>query len=299
MGQWKNQGKREKLVREFVREYGFLHQNLDIKLQFPEEVYLKSNGSSANMEWVAQTIKSEKSEWDIVTINNESGTCKYTRDEPDWAKKYLVDFSQYPEFKKNTLPELLSDSVKNIWHGIIPGPFIEGYNYALWCNLNVARKVGIEVKQFDMTYDNLLSYVKAVYEYNLKNKNDQIAPFFEAGDWRTLDNIAHILFLSALSDDKEYLSDRVSERKLDAWHKTLQSIEELSKYKPLCAQWDTMSWNNNRYRILDDQFLFFANGSWMYNWWQAYDPQKAKIIILADIKLPGLFPRMLRIKKKR
>jgi ABC-type glycerol-3-phosphate transport system substrate-binding protein len=265
VGQWLGQGDRERLVREFVKEYNFLNQDIKVILKFPEEIFNDQRGQKVLAKWNEKQMKAEKSEYDIIMINNDVETII---DDPEWAKKYLVDFSEIEEFRNNTIDGLLTDSLKNVWHGIIPGPLIEGFYYALWCNNTIAKKLGLEVKQMGMTLTDFQVYLKAVYEYNQKNKGDYIIPVFEAGDWKTLRHLFNQLYISELNDRNEYFTKYASERKLQAWHKTLKAVEALSVYEPLCPGWDTMGWQNNFHIMLENKCLFFSNGSWMYSFWQ-------------------------------
>jgi hypothetical protein len=57
------------------------------------------------------------------------------------AREIPCRFSEIEEFRQGTLPELLTEKAKEEWNGIIPGPYIEGQFWALWCNLNVAKKL--------------------------------------------------------------------------------------------------------------------------------------------------------------
>jgi len=64
--------------------------------------------------------------------------------DPFWAKKYLVDFKEIKEFRENTMPELLSDTFNKQWKGIIPGPFLEGFNWTIWYNQAFCKGTGFE-----------------------------------------------------------------------------------------------------------------------------------------------------------
>jgi hypothetical protein len=224
-------------------------------------------------------------------INNESGPV--IAGEADWPKKYLVDFSEIEEFRNSTVPEIINDSLKAKWSGIIPGPIIEGFYYALWCNNKVAEKVGIKVKQMGMTFDDFLGYVEAVHKYNQTHSNDYIVPLFEAKDWKVMSNFLNQLYVSKLNNQEEYFKDRPSEKKLDAWYQTLKSLEKLSAFEPLSPKWDTMVWSNNYKYMLEDKYLFFPNGSWMYNFWQKIDNGNLKHIMPTEYPVfnsAGVYP---------
>jgi ABC-type glycerol-3-phosphate transport system substrate-binding protein len=279
IGNWYKEGLREKLVKDIVREYEFTHQDVNIVLKFPEEVYFKRTDQSTSQIFISKIVLEANPEWDIIRINDDyEGVREYLKDK-DWAAKYLVDFSSIKEFRENTMPELLSDSYKNRWGGIIPGPYVEGANWTLWCNTAVAKKMGINVKQFGMNFDDLLSYVKASFEYN-KSHNDYIIPLFES-NWRTTFLLALHLYASELSDKNEFNGDFVSQKKLSSWFKTLKALEQLSKYNAISSNYETTQWSDTI--MTSDKCLFFVNGSWMYNSWQGKKPQKLKDILPCEL----------------
>lgn len=277
LGTWKGEGGREKFIKSFVREYNFENQETNVVLSFPDEILKKYGGDEVKEKesmWIKEQLYAEQSEYDIVLIYNQP---ELINDEPGWAAKYLVDFSKIEEFRNNTKSELLSDSIKKIWGGIIPGPFVEGYYFALWCNIDVAKKVGVEVKQFGMTFNDFFGYIKAVSEYNEKHQNEYIYPILDSGnDWKTLPLLFNQLYMSHLNNDDLFFHGSFSEHKLEAWHKALKDLERLQPYYPLSKNWDTISWGNTIYQPLEGKCLFYSNGSWMYNRWQLNDEEKLK-----------------------
>jgi hypothetical protein len=120
IGQWLNEGKRETLVRDFVLKYEFENQDVDVILKFPEEVYFDRSDQQSNQKYVAKIMSQTNPEWDIIRINNQFDEVVAICNDSLWAKKYLVDFSEYPAFINNTKPELLSQQMKDHWGGIIP-----------------------------------------------------------------------------------------------------------------------------------------------------------------------------------
>jgi ABC-type glycerol-3-phosphate transport system substrate-binding protein len=227
IGHWLDEGKKEQLLHELINEFEFLNQDIKINMQFPT-YYANIPEAKFN----AQDILSPKAEWDIIRINNDLTGISSEIKEPGWQKKYLVDFSEIEEFRSNTIPELLTDKTKSEFGGILPGPGVDGYNWALWCNTDVAKKVGIDVKQFDMTNEDFLSYLKAVDEYN-RSHNDSIIPFFDASDWKTMGTIAIELYMSEIGDVDKIPDNHYSEKKLEAVNKVLQDIERFSRYNSL------------------------------------------------------------------
>lgn len=283
MGQWFEQGDRERFIREFVTEYNFRNQHVRVELIFPEEIMGDRRGDKDLEVFVTEQLRSRVTDYDILLLNNDYAL---VADEPGWAKKYLVDFSEIPQFRETTVQGLINDSIIGLWGGIIPGPLVEGFYYTLWCNTNVANQVGVEVKQMGMTFDDFRTYIQAVHTYNEKqtNPDDRKYALFEAGDWRTMNYLTNQLYMSILNDDAEFFRDRPSERKLRAWNQTLQLLQTLAPYKPLDPQYSRKTWNDSFHEFLDDKYLFFINGSWMYSFWQNVDRQK--LMNMMPVELP-------------
>lgn len=268
IGHWLNEGIREDFVRNFAREYEFLNQHVRVNLKFPEEVFYNREDLQSNQKFVAGILKEDNPEWDIVRVNGEYKEIWEQTGNPDWPRNYLVDFSQFEEFREGTLPELLTNKAKDAWNGIIPGPYIEGQFWALWFNRNVAEKVGIKIKQYGMTCDDFLGYLKAVYRYNKNHPDDYITPIYESTDWPTTMVIGVQMYASLLGDNKELLRKRITEGRLSAWGKTLKTLEEMSVYKPYNPNWQNVNWGNTTATMINEECLFYVNGSWMYNIWE-------------------------------
>jgi len=288
VGHWLGEGDREYLVRNIAREYELQNQNIKINLKFPEEIYYDKLDRKSNEKYTSKVIMEGITDWDILRINGEYSEVMAICKDPDWAKKHLVDFSQIEEFRKGTIPELLTDEAKAQWNGIIPGPWLEGQYWALWCNNKVAQKVGIQVKQFGMTFDDFAEYIKAVDQYNKNHPEDFIAPVYESYVWKTAMAIAVNLYGSLLNDRDEFLSNTITEKRLNAWEKTLEAIESISKYKPLKPDWRTTEWSTTTGSLINEKCLFYVNGSWMYNIWMGIDNQKTLNCMPAEF--PGFLP---------
>jgi ABC-type glycerol-3-phosphate transport system substrate-binding protein len=290
IGHWLKEGKREDLVRNFAREYEFENQHIAVNLKFPEEVYFDQLNRGTNETFITDIVSQEIPKWDIIKVNGTYGPIRDALKDPDWAKKYLVDFSEIEEFRKGTRPELLNEATKNLWNGIIPGPILEGQFWTLWYNKKLASKLGIEIKQFGMTVDDFIGYLKATDEYNKKHPDDYIIPIYESFVWKTAIAIAFQMYSSLLTAD-EFLSVAVSERRLDAWEKTLEAVEKMTKYKPLNPKWRETEWGKTQGLVMNEECLFLANGSWMYNIWQGLDAKKTLNCVPAEFpSFTGGFP---------
>jgi len=282
LGHWLGEGKKEQLLKELINEFEFTNQDVKINMKYPEEIYFDRRKQNIETAFNAKIALSEKPEWDIIRLNNEYAKVADSLHDQDWGKKYLVDFSEIPEFRNTTREELLTDNIKAQYGGIIPGPFIDGYNWALWCNLEVAKKVGIEVKQFNMTADDFLGYLKAVYDYN-KLHNDSIMGIYDAFDWSTIQSIAQELFFSEIGNYNEIIEFHYSDKKMNAWEKVLREIEKMSAYKPVPSNYRNITWTETVDYPLQGKCLFYSNASWMYNMWLGRDSVKLKNMIPTEL----------------
>lgn len=286
IGHWLGEGKREELVKNIAREYEFKNQNVLVNLKFPEEIYFDPNNRNSNEQFNANILLQKNPKWDIIRINDEYESIRRLLNDPDWTKKFLVDFSQIPEFRNNTRQELLTNEAKKKWNGIIPGPYVEGVSWSMWCNKKVAEKIGIQVKQFGMTVNDFLGYLKAVNQYNVHNPNEPIYAIYESDSWKTTFAIALQIYSSMLNSPDEFFSAKVSEKRLDAWGKTLEIVEEMASLKPLNPFWRKLEWDESKYSLLKEEYLFYVNGSWMYNIWLSENAEKTLDCV------PTEFPRV-------
>jgi len=223
---------------------------------------------------LAKAFIEKQSDWDVMLTNGQNSVIGEMVGDSLWAKKYFVDFLEYPDYVNNTKPELLTPENLKQWGGIAPGPFLEGQFYSLWVNQKVAEKIGIEVKQFDMTVDDFIGYLKAAYKYNQRNPNDYTAPIYESHTYKTVDIIGLMLYISCLDTPDDYLKAKVSAKRLKAWETTLKKIEEMSLYDPVFRDWDKVEWTATQNHLVDEKCLFYVNGSWMYNIWKEIDAEK-------------------------
>ncbi len=282
IGHWMNEGRRAIFVRELANEFEFLNQDYKVNLVFPEQLYWNRDDPRCEAKYLEKVFKSDTSKWDIIRINNEYYTIADYLNDPDWAKKYLVDFSEIPEFRAHTNPDLLSQANKDFWKGIIPGPFLEGYNWSLWYNKELAKEIGISIKQFNMSADDIIQYVKAVSDYN-KRTNSQIIPLLDCSDWSTTYVLALQLYISQIGDINEIDKDLYDEKKLDAWYKTLQVFENLAKNNIINYDYQSMKWQATWSYPLNKKCLFYLNASWMYNIWLKVDSKLVNDMVPAEL----------------
>ncbi len=277
MGHWYGEGKKELLVRELVREFSLLNQDLDIELEFPHQIFKFDD--EAELYFIeCDSIQGmvEKNSWpfDVLFCDQE----RYKKvgqqiNDMQWGKKYLTDFSQEPWFKaahKDGLFETINFAEK--YGGTLPGPIIEGIVNILFVSEDVEQKVGIKVKDFDMTYDDFLSYAKAIYVYN-KNTSDKIS-FFSRQYQFAIDNLFKQLTMSALG--KSVVTSY--QEAFDALSDAYEAFEQLAKYDPLVqyVNYSNLQVDVAQRKLYEKKFLFNIEPSWMILLWNKLNPDGLK-----------------------
>jgi ABC-type glycerol-3-phosphate transport system substrate-binding protein len=285
VGHWMNEGDRGKLVREVANEFEFSHQNITVNLKFPEELY--NADDSLEIKFIIDQIQKPSSDWDIIRIKEHYYPIATKLNDPNWGEKYLVDFSKIPEFVNLHKSFINTPIIKQRAGNIFTGPYNEGFYWAIFVNTDVAKKIRVEVKQHDMTYDDLLGYVKAVYDYN-KSNNTHIAAIFEDRNWISTETLFKRLCYSLLDNYDEIIDTKLTNKKIDAVEKGYNACEQLSKYKPIILSRMKISWGKDNDFPLKDSCLFFVNGSWMYNIWTKND--KVGIRKMVPCELPVFKP---------
>lgn len=283
VGHWQNEGFKEQLIYDLARKFEFENQDIELNIQFPGDLYPDKTDNSFSIA----EFEKPQADWDILRINNEiSGIAALTGD-PQWPSKYLVDFKDNPEFRKNSAEVVTSAEMIERWSGIVPGPAIDAHSFVLWCNKEIASKIGINLKQFEISTDDFEGYFRALSNYNQQNNTKIYALTFNDGWFPTL-TLAQQLFASILGDYDKIKDLSFSEEKLKAWETVLQYCEKLAQYKLIDPNWKSYAYGSDYSKPLSGETLFMINGTWMFNIWQTMDSVNYKKMI--PLELPTFKP---------
>ena len=283
MGHWLHEDLRETLVREVAKEFEFENDDIKINLKFPQEI-MGVRSKPLVAKHIADMIRSRNIDWDVIWLDdNIYSMVAEELNDTEWGKKHLVDFEAIPGFTETQKRFIIENPIyRNQTGGMIVGPYIEGYLYALWYNKNVAQQLRLKIKNRDMTFDDLIGYAQVVHEYNTHNDHP-VSLFYEAKDWMTLEMVFQRLFKSTFKNFDEAISKVLSVRKREALLKTFQAFAQLGDYHPLIPSHNKNIWFNTRHLILDDKALFYVGGTWMYSHWRGIDPSKLKKMVPAEL----------------
>jgi Bacterial extracellular solute-binding protein len=287
MGHWFGEDQRETLVREVAQEFSFTHQDINLQLKFWEELGLSHKPGTAKL--IAEMIRSGSINWDVIWLDeNLYNLVAFELKDPAWGSKHLVNFAEVDGFTATQKTFILDDpAYRQQTGGILAGPYIEGYYHALFYNKVVADRLGIDIKPQGMTFEDFRGYIEAVDRYN-RQSSQPIAALYESQDWTTLEMLFQSLAKSAMSDFSVAKAEVGSRDKNEAVHETFKALESLSQYKPLIASHQQNAWFDTRHLVLDDQALFYVNGTWMYSHWRGLDADKMSKMI--PVELPTFKP---------
>ncbi|MFA7257081.1 MAG: extracellular solute-binding protein [Kiritimatiellales bacterium] len=274
MGHWKGEGLREQLVREVLDDFRFENQDVSVEFAFAADI-LSEKSVYAEAAFISDMIRSGNIQWDVVWLDfSIYQKVASALNDQDWGQKYLVDFSEIPDFKETQKPFLVegSDAFKETG-GVFIGPYIEGFFYALWYNTAVAEKLGLTICEEEMTADNLLSYARRVNEYN-RTADTPVSTFVDFQWSGSFCRMAYNLYLSSQQAD-----DATKLRQV------LNTFESLSRLSPLVYSSETNTWQDAAELLAEDKALFMIDPTWRYNLLQRDYPDLLTKLRLAQV--PG------------
>lgn len=263
MGQWYGEGEKELYVKELVRDFSFLNQDIDVNIKFSYQIFNKppnQDFSWSDCDTIVQMIKQNKWTFDILLVDKyryfHIGELLHDQ---NWGQKYLVNFLDEPWFKevhKNGLFD--STEISKSYGGMVPGPVIEGISNLIFASEYVENLIGLKVKDYGMTFNDFLSYAKAVNNYN-SNHNDKIT-FLSLQNSSSTTTLFNQLAISALGKEKALNKGEG----LQALAKVYDELAELSKYEPI-RQLPPMT--NDPRALYFENCLFNIQASWMVLLW--------------------------------
>jgi len=280
IGTWQKRISKRNLVTSAVREFEILHQDIKVNIKYQEEFCGGCSDARVTIQdTIINIIQSGNYYWDIIPLTQKyySEIARLTGD-PEWGKKYLVNFEEFEWFRNSHISQVFEVSkYREDFGGILAGPMIEGRYYGLWYNTETAKKIGLNVKNLGMTYDDLLSYCKKVQEYN-KTSTDKITFFTDIKVNEQVTDLFNSLVLSELGQIGNAIPKR--EIALAAIRKSLNAIEELAKYNAIEP---SVKLEKEIVPYLDGKALFTVQVSSWYNQCESEDLQKAQNMIPAEM----------------
>ncbi|MCC7300868.1 MAG: carbohydrate ABC transporter substrate-binding protein, partial [Verrucomicrobia bacterium] len=153
------------------------------------------------------------------------------------------------------------------------GPYIEGFFYALWYNTAVAEKLGLNIREEEMTADDFVYYAQKVDEYN-RTAAEPISTFVDFKHSGSFSRLAYNLFLSGNLSEPD-----------KALRQILNTFESLGRAHCLLYNNPESGWQDAARLLMDDKALFMIDPTWRYNLIQKDYPQLLPKLRLAQ--LPG------------
>jgi ABC-type glycerol-3-phosphate transport system substrate-binding protein len=286
---WFARESKKKIIVEAAKEFEFLNQEVKINIKFQEQLCNNcSDVLSAMQDSIAQMVISKHYNWDIITLTqkNYSEVGKLLND-PEWGKKYLVNFNEFDWFRESHKPIVFEvKQYRDDLGGIFAGPLIEGRYFSLWYNAELANKIGLHIKQIGMTFDDFAGYLKQTYEYN-KTAGEKIQLFCDKSTLYPAPELLNSLVLSALGN-VDTLKIDIS-KSLASLKRVFKACESISIYN-LTDQ--SIKIEGKADGMLEGKALFGVNVSSYINNWEAIDKEKAKNMVPAELPIfekPGMY----------
>ena len=192
------------------------------------------------------------------------------------GKKYLVDFSQSPDFTERHIASLVQgENVHRYTGGICPGPYIEGFYYALWYNRDLLGKLGISLNEEAVDEADLLQCIQKLSEYNRTRER----PAFLFVDFESAGSMARLLESLKCSIADPSGQDAIGTVSNRVVSLVQQMCSSAQPDCPLVLRAD--SWKEAARALIDGQALFFCDATWRYNAFESLDPEGLKKLGLA------------------
>lgn len=267
MGHWRGEGKKETMIREIARDFSFLNQDIEVILEFPEDIFKCPSEKLYDIQSDSMSKMVSKNEWpfDIVFCDQ----ARYWKigdilKNQEWGKAYLVDFKDEQWYLNAHKEKLLDDGeLISQYGGSAPGPFLEGVANILYTSDIVAQQLGLQVKYHNMNINDFTSYAKAVFDYN-KSHSDTLY-FYSTQYWNATGALFTQLVMSAYGN----AAPGNKELAFNSLRTVYNALENISKYKPL-EQLENSGKESRR--LFEKKYLFSMSPSWMYILWQQSNP---------------------------
>ncbi|MBC2704614.1 ABC transporter substrate-binding protein [Desulfobacula sp.] len=283
IGHWLLEYGRETLVQEVAQDFELMNPDIDINLKYPQHI-MGLRGKQEMAKYIVKMIETGDIKWDVVWLDDR--IYQYVAEElrdPHWGQKHLVNFEEVDGFKQTQKSFIIDNPIyREQTGGIIIGPYIEGFYFLMYYNKDVAENMDIEVKHADMTYDDLLSYLKAVDQYNKKHDTN-IRALYECNDFLSSETLFQSLFKSELGNFDMAKEGVGSNKKNAALLKTFQAFEEMGRYIPLLDSHTSSPWFQTRHYPLEGKCLFDVRGAWMYSHWMGIDKEKTAKMVPVEL----------------
>jgi len=279
MGHWKGEGPREQLVRDVLEEFSFLHQDLDIKFSFAADL-LPEKSQAAAAQYIASMIQSGTLEWDVIWLDQliyrqVAGLLN----DPDWGAKHLVDFNNNDKIVR-AHRSCVTDQPENSLQttgGLLTGPYIEGYVYALYYNREVAEALKIDIPEKEMRARTMLRIARRVKAHN-QTAQEPVALISLVNGSGGLERMAYNLYLSTPPEERE--NDGLA-----AIRRVRRFFKELGKMEPLRGVEAGQTWPDAMQALMENRTLFIADATWRSSSLQAAYPDQLHKIGIAQ--MPG------------
>lgn len=290
IGHWKGEKAREDLIGRVKKDFEFIYPDVQIHLTYNVDLPGENSNHKIRVaDTVISMIETDEIDWDIIYL--DISVFEHISEKlgnTNWARDNLVNFAEVPGFEKTQKDFIISNPrYRERMGGILSGPFIEGYIQNPWFNSSLAEKIGIQVKEREMGFDDFLGYAKALHDYNIRNNS--AIPFIKLCTWNRLELFFETFFKSLFEDFSSAAEPVFNQQKKDALLKTLRAFEALAQYQPIFNEdWEQLPMRDYiKQFLLEDDGLFITGGTYMHGHFSSLDAEQSAKLIPVETPILG------------
>ena len=288
---------RHRLIKEVEREFKLRNQEIELKLTFPKELYTNENQADS----IASFIKTGTYKFDIIEMDPAwYQAIGQKLKNPDWGRKYLVDFSAFDWFKESHKEIIYyNKQIKESTGNIMPSPYIEGIYFSLWMNTKVLSQIGGTLKQFGMNTNDIHDLLNKIKLYNEKT-GSRIQLFDLERGYSSIYDLSKMLFMSAYFGETDKEGDRAAGLKaLKRVAEEFEYLHQQTQIKVPPIRWQFYG------KCFKDTALMCIFPSWVFNLWQSADSIEALKMVPCELPIfehdskyyPGFFQGVFGVMK--
>lgn len=215
----------KKAIEWTIKEFEFRNPGVKVIVDY-------SSSDSEDVR-IVKMIRSGRIDRDIVEVM--PFIYRYVAaalNDPDWAKKHLVDFSEVEGFLEAHKPYIAQDESFRLG-GIFSGPYIYSFYCCTWYNKRLGKQIGLSLGEGALSLSALQDCVERIAAYN-QTAAVPVCAFANNGEGFALRIAFRSLLLSAVVDEQGNLPESLSpEVRKAALKRTSQAFETMGSFHPL------------------------------------------------------------------
>jgi ABC-type glycerol-3-phosphate transport system substrate-binding protein len=260
-GIWAGDPSLRTYLEEQVRLFNFEHPAIDVELHY------EGVSDAEEVARLVNRIKNGIIQHDVIRMSPAIYRAVAEEvDDPDWGRKYLVDFGQDEAFvAAHQEAALLAARGSGEMGGILPGPILDGVYEGVWYNRVLGERLGIKIEGPALSYLQLLDALVTLKDRALKTRGKPVVLLhWGGGDMGARLKLFQMLYLSGFVDSEGMLSllePPLKEVRDGVLRRTLRAFRELQDHQVIFSRPGESPMDE----FLDGRSLFFLENTAAYS----------------------------------